>query len=52
VEELVLKKKSISPGDSLEIHSQKIDKLKILADSLANSSSKAEQRILENRFYF
>lgn len=49
VEELVLKKKSISPGDSLEIHSQKIDKLKILADSLANSSSKAEQRILENR---
>ncbi|KAG8067268.1 hypothetical protein GUJ93_ZPchr0005g14353 [Zizania palustris] len=49
VEELILKKKSISPGDSLEIHSQKIDKLNILADSLANSSSKAEQRILDNR---
>ncbi|TVU17420.1 hypothetical protein EJB05_33456 [Eragrostis curvula] len=42
VEELLLKKKSITPGDSLEIHSQK-------AYSLASSSSKAEQRILEHR---
>ncbi|CAN6326785.1 unnamed protein product [Urochloa humidicola] len=49
VEELLLKKKSITPGDSLEIHSQKVDKLKVLADSLASSSSKAEQRILEHR---
>ncbi|XP_015698986.1 calponin homology domain-containing protein DDB_G0272472-like [Oryza brachyantha] len=49
VEELILKKAAISPGDCLEIHSQKIDKLKILSDSLANSSSKAEQRILDNR---
>ncbi|CAN6353861.1 unnamed protein product [Urochloa humidicola] len=49
VEELLLKKKSITPGDSLEIHSQKVDKLKVLADSLATSSSKAEQRILEHR---
>jgi len=49
VEELLLKKKSITPGDSLEVHSQKVDKLKVLADSLASSSSKAEQRILEHR---
>ncbi|AQK84300.1 hypothetical protein ZEAMMB73_Zm00001d037546 [Zea mays] len=49
VEELLLKKKSITLGDSLEIHSQKVDKLKVLADSLACSSSKAEQRILEHR---
>ncbi|CAD6334536.1 unnamed protein product [Miscanthus lutarioriparius] len=49
VEELLLKKKSITPGDSLETHSQKVDKLKVLADSLASSSSKAEQRILEHR---
>ncbi|XP_062230835.1 uncharacterized protein LOC133928503 [Phragmites australis] len=49
VEELLLKKKSITPGDSLEIHSQKVGKLKVLADSLASSSSKAEQRILEHR---
>ncbi|KAK3137432.1 hypothetical protein QOZ80_5BG0452180 [Eleusine coracana subsp. coracana] len=49
VQELLLKKKSITPGDSLEIHSQKVDKLKVLSDSLASSSSKAEQRILEHR---
>ena len=28
-----------------------VDKLKVLADSLASSSSKAEQRILEHRFF-
>jgi hypothetical protein len=49
VEELLIQKKSITPGDSLEIHSQKVDKLKVLADSLASSSSKAEQRIVEHR---
>jgi hypothetical protein len=49
IEELLLKKNSITPGDSLEVHSQKVDKLNVLADSLASSSSKAEQRILEHR---
>lgn len=49
VEELLLKKKSIAPGDSMEIHSQKVDKLKVLADSLASSSSKAEQQIMDHR---
>ncbi|GJN05746.1 hypothetical protein PR202_ga23408 [Eleusine coracana subsp. coracana] len=49
MEELLLKKKTINAGDSLEIHSQKVDKLKVLATSLANSSSKAEKRILDHR---
>ncbi|KAL5222867.1 hypothetical protein ABZP36_027580 [Zizania latifolia] len=49
MEELLLKKKSVTPGDSLEIRSQKVDKLKVLATSLANSSSKAEKRILDHR---
>ncbi|VAH14951.1 unnamed protein product [Triticum turgidum subsp. durum] len=49
VEELLLKKKSIAPGDSMEIHSQKVDKLKVLSDSLSTSSSKAEQRIMDHR---
>ncbi|KAK3151248.1 hypothetical protein QOZ80_3AG0243520 [Eleusine coracana subsp. coracana] len=49
MEELVLKKKSIHPGDSLETHFEKVDKLKILSESLANSSARAEKRIMENR---
>ncbi|VAH89522.1 uncharacterized protein LOC119285320 isoform X2 [Triticum dicoccoides] len=49
MEDLVLKKKSIHPGDSLETHFQKVDKLKVLSESLANSSAKAEKRIMENR---
>ncbi|KAG8053419.1 hypothetical protein GUJ93_ZPchr0001g32264 [Zizania palustris] len=49
MEELLLKKKSVTAGDSLEIRSQKVDKLKVLATSLANSSSKAEKRILDHR---
>ncbi|XP_010937742.1 uncharacterized protein [Elaeis guineensis] len=46
---LLLKKKSINSGDSLEIRSQKVDKLKVLEESLANSCSKAEKRILDHR---
>ncbi|XP_051181888.1 uncharacterized protein [Lolium perenne] len=49
MEDLVLKKKSIHPGDSLETHFHKVDKLKVLSESLANSSAKAEKRIMENR---
>uniref|UniRef100_A0A0D9UWX7 Uncharacterized protein n=1 Tax=Leersia perrieri TaxID=77586 RepID=A0A0D9UWX7_9ORYZ len=53
MEELLLKKKSSTAGDSLEIRSQKacfhVDKLKVLATSLSNSSSKAEKRILDHR---
>ncbi|CAD6210675.1 unnamed protein product [Miscanthus lutarioriparius] len=49
MEELLLKKKSIHTGDSLETHFEKVDKLKVLSESLANSSAKAEKRIMENR---
>ncbi|KAK8943133.1 hypothetical protein KSP39_PZI008903 [Platanthera zijinensis] len=49
IETLLLKKKTINSGDSPEIHSQKVDKLKVLSESLTNSSSKAEKRILDNR---
>ncbi|KAJ4808847.1 centrosomal protein of 135 kDa-like protein [Rhynchospora pubera] len=49
METIALKKKTISTGDSSEAHSQKVDKLKVLAQSLANSSSKAEKRILDHR---
>ncbi|KAK1271321.1 hypothetical protein QJS04_geneDACA014649 [Acorus gramineus] len=49
LETLLVKKRSINSGDSLEIHSQKVDKLKVLAESLASSSSKAEKRISDHR---
>ncbi|PUZ41629.1 hypothetical protein GQ55_9G519500 [Panicum hallii var. hallii] len=49
MEELILKKKSIHPGDSLETHFEKVDKLKVLSESLSNSSTKTEKRIMENR---
>ncbi|CAL9056920.1 uncharacterized protein LOC135677222 [Musa acuminata AAA Group] len=49
LEALLLRKKSIKNGESPDIHSQKVDKLKVLAESLANSSIKAEKRILDHR---
>ncbi|XP_039145167.1 nucleoporin nup211-like isoform X3 [Dioscorea cayenensis subsp. rotundata] len=49
LEMLLLKKQSIKNGDSAESHSQKVHKLKILAESLANSSTKAEMRIVDQR---
>eukprot|EP00268_Persea_americana_P054911 TRINITY_DN6340_c0_g1_i1.p1 TRINITY_DN6340_c0_g1~~TRINITY_DN6340_c0_g1_i1.p1 ORF type:complete len:673 (+),score=187.85 TRINITY_DN6340_c0_g1_i1:332-2350(+) len=49
LEELLLKKKFLNNGDSPEIHSQKVDKLKVLAESLATSTVKAEKRISEHR---
>ncbi|KAL5209319.1 hypothetical protein ABZP36_004942 [Zizania latifolia] len=49
LEELVLMKKSIYHGDSFEAHFDKVGKLKVLSESLANSSAKAERRIMENR---
>ncbi|XP_048320765.2 uncharacterized protein LOC107432768 isoform X2 [Ziziphus jujuba] len=50
LEALLLKKKSLSNGDSPKEHDDKVHKLKILSESLANSTSKAEKRILDNRF--
>ncbi|OIW06817.1 hypothetical protein TanjilG_03712 [Lupinus angustifolius] len=49
LEGLLLKKKTLSNGDSPEVHAQKVDKLKVLRESLANSAAKAEKRILDNR---
>ncbi|KAL8050349.1 hypothetical protein ABFX02_06G077200 [Erythranthe guttata] len=49
LEGLLLKKKALKYGDTAEIHLQKVDKLKVLSESLASSSSKAEKRISDNR---
>ncbi|KAL1343288.1 hypothetical protein HN51_029704 [Arachis hypogaea] len=49
LEGLLLKKKGLTNGDSPDVHAQKVDKLKVLTDSLANSAAKAEKRILDNR---
>ncbi|PON91500.1 structural maintenance of chromosomes protein [Trema orientale] len=49
LEALLLKKKFLNNGDSPEIHAQKVDKLKVLSESLASSSVKAEKRISEHR---
>ncbi|KAK4385448.1 hypothetical protein Sango_2668800 [Sesamum angolense] len=51
LEGLLLKKKALRYGDTAEIHSQKVDKLKVLLESLASSSSKAEKRISDNRLH-
>ncbi|EXB23446.1 hypothetical protein L484_005736 [Morus notabilis] len=45
----LLRKKSFGNGDSREMHDEKMYKLKILLESLANSTSKAEKRISDHR---
>ncbi|PIA38855.1 hypothetical protein AQUCO_02700211v1 [Aquilegia coerulea] len=49
LEALSVKKKSINNGDSPKAHAQKIDKLKVLSESLASSTLKAEKRISDQR---
>ncbi|TYI62530.1 hypothetical protein E1A91_D10G250600v1 [Gossypium mustelinum] len=49
LEKILLKKKSLNNVDSPEIHAQKVDKLKILSESLASSCAKAEKRISDHR---
>lgn len=49
LEGLLLKKKSLKYGDSPEVHSQKVDKLKLLSESLASSVTKAEKEISDDR---
>lgn len=49
LEGLLLKKKFVNNGDSPEIHAQKVDKLKVLSESLASSTAKAEKRISDHR---
>lgn len=43
------KKSIIRNGDSKEMHAQKVDKLTLLAESLAISTAKAEKQIADNR---
>ncbi|KAK6933263.1 hypothetical protein RJ641_036157 [Dillenia turbinata] len=50
LEGLLIKKKSLNSGESPEIHAQKVDKLKVLSESLASSTAKAEKRIADHRF--
>ncbi|XP_060184150.1 sporulation-specific protein 15-like isoform X1 [Lycium barbarum] len=49
LEGLLLKKKSLQYGDSPEVHSQKVDKLKLLSESLASSTNKSEKEISDDR---
>ncbi|XP_070055669.1 uncharacterized protein [Nicotiana tomentosiformis] len=49
LEGLLLKKKTLKFGDSPEVHSQKVDKLKLLSESLASSTNKAEKEISDHR---
>ncbi|OIT23381.1 PREDICTED: sporulation-specific protein 15-like isoform X2 [Nicotiana attenuata] len=49
LEGLLLKKKTLKHGDSPEVHSQKVDKLKLLSESLASSTNKAEKEISDHR---
>ncbi|GAA0160375.1 actin binding motor protein [Lithospermum erythrorhizon] len=49
LEGLLLKKKSLKSEEPQEVHAQKVDKLKILSESLANSALKSEKRISEQR---
>lgn len=49
LEGLLLKKKLLYGGETPEVHSQKVDKLKVLSESLVSSSTKAEKKISDNR---
>ncbi|XP_038882623.1 uncharacterized protein LOC120073830 isoform X2 [Benincasa hispida] len=49
LEELLLKKKLFNNGDSPQLHAEKVEKLRILSESLANSTLKAEKRIVDHR---
>ncbi|KAB5538880.1 hypothetical protein DKX38_016413 [Salix brachista] len=49
LEGLLLKKKTLNLGDSTDVHAQKVDKLKVLSESLASSTTKGEKRIIDHR---
>lgn len=49
LEALLITTNTFNNGDSPEIHAQKVDKLKVLSESLANSTMKAEKRISDQR---
>ncbi|CAN1775543.1 hypothetical protein LINPERHAP1_LOCUS13365 [Linum perenne] len=49
LEALLVKKRSLSNDYCAQTHAEKVDKLKILAESLLSSTSKAETRIVDHR---
>ncbi|XP_076949024.1 uncharacterized protein LOC143621469 [Bidens hawaiensis] len=49
LESLLLKKRLLNNGDTPEAHAQKVDKLKVLSESLLSSASKTERRISDHR---
>ncbi|KAL4576533.1 hypothetical protein LXL04_012628 [Taraxacum kok-saghyz] len=49
LESLLLKKKLLTNGDTPHDHAYKVDKLKVLSESLLNSASKTENRISDHR---
>nr|GEX22327.1 protein MLP1 homolog [Tanacetum cinerariifolium] len=49
LESLLLKKRLLNNGDTSEDHARKVDKLKVLSESLLSSASKTEKRISDHR---
>nr|XP_043633605.1 uncharacterized protein LOC122604805 [Erigeron canadensis] len=49
LESLLLMKRLLNTGDTAEAHSHKVDKLKVLSESLLSSASKTEKRISDHR---
>ncbi|XP_022972569.1 uncharacterized protein LOC111471120 isoform X2 [Cucurbita maxima] len=49
LEELLVKKKLFNDGNSAQLHAEKVEKLRILSESLANSTLKAERRTVDHR---
>lgn len=49
LESLLLKKRLLNNGDTPEAHARKVDKLKVLSESLLSSASKTEKRISDHR---
>ncbi|PWA77807.1 hypothetical protein CTI12_AA220940 [Artemisia annua] len=49
LESLLLKKRLLNNGDTSEDHALKVDKLKVLSESLLSSASKTEKRISDHR---
>ncbi|KAL8152656.1 hypothetical protein V2J09_010416 [Rumex salicifolius] len=46
---LLLQRKDLHHGDSPEVHAQKLDKLNVLSQSLAHSTSQAQKRVEDHR---
>ncbi|XP_071708167.1 uncharacterized protein [Rutidosis leptorrhynchoides] len=49
LESLLLKKRLLNNGDTPKTHAHKVDKLKVLSESLLSSASKTEKRISDHR---